>query len=242
MNRVAVQRVGVYAAFKFGCVLGALLNVLPAVVIALVSKWSVSTLRALLESWQNVELGILGQSLRMNLIPLLKLDGALKFLQDWDAASWLVVIGIVLGVTLFGGVIVAAMSSLLAAFYNLVAKMSGGIEIEMAQDARDPAPVIAPNAIERRAWLTGNSLPAGGWLLQTDSIRIGRDAANQLVLSSPSVAAVHAEIVRQDERWIIRDLGSPSGTFVNDRLIRENLLKDNFRVRVGEVELVFHQR
>jgi len=244
MNRVAIQRVGIFSAFKFGCLLGALLNVLPGIGIALVSKWIVSTLRALLESWQSVELGILGQTLHLNLIPILKLDGALKFLQDWDSPSWLVVIGIVLAISLVGGAIVAAVSCLIAAIYNLAAGLSGGIEIEMAQDERNASPVVAltPSAVEKRAWLTGDTrnVPAGGWLLQSNLIRIGRDASNQLVLSSLSVAPVHAEIVRQGERWIIRDLGSPSGTFVNDRPIRENMLKDGFRVRLGDVELMFH--
>ncbi len=240
MNRMAIQRVGVIAAMKFGCLLGALVTLPPALVVALIGKWIIGGLRALLESWQNVELGgVLGQTLRVNLIPILKLDDALKFLQTWDAASWFVVLGILLVIILLGGIVIAALSSLSAGIYNLVARFSGGIEIETAADARaaipQPAPVSQP-----QAWLTGGGLPANGWLLQGKLIRIGRDASNQLVLPAPSVAPVHAEIARQGERWIIRDLGSPGGTFVNDRPIRENLLKDGFRVRCGEIALVFH--
>lgn len=235
MNRIAIRRVGIFSAMKFGCVIGALVNLLPSIVVAIIAKWIIAALRALLESWQNIELGgVLGQTLRTNLIPILKLDGALKLLQGWDSASWLIVVAIILALSMFGGAIVAAISGLIAGAFNLIARLSGGIELELA--TAPSMPTIVP--CKARAWLTGAGLPASGWLLQADSIRIGRDASNQLVLASPSVAPVHAELVRLGERWIVRDLGG--GTFVNDRPIHENMLKDGFRIRLGEVELVFH--
>lgn len=85
----------------------------------------------------------------------------------------------------------------------------------------------------------GSAFKAGGFVLQQEVVRAGRDPSNQLVLASPAVAPHHAEFFRMGEHWIVRDLGSPAGTFVNDRPVRENMLKDGFRVRVGDVECVF---
>jgi hypothetical protein len=240
VKRLAIQSVRMFSALKFGCVLGLLLNVLPSLVCALVGKAIVSTLRALLESWQNIELAnLLGQSARVNLTQQLGLESALKTLREWDALSWLGVLLVTVALSLFGGALVAALSSLLAAIYNVTARFSGGIEIETADVAAVIASPVRSPTIETRARLIGPGLPAPGFILQTDVIRVGRDPANALVLSSHAVAPFHAEIVRLGERWIVRDLGSPGGTFVNGRPIRENMLKDGFRVRLGDVELVF---
>ena len=39
--------------------------------------------------------------------------------------------------------------------------------------------------------------------------------------------------------YVLCDLKSQSGTYVNDRRIVENLLKEGWIVRLGEVEFVF---
>ncbi len=231
MKKFVVQRIGTLSSLKFGCALGALANFAPGVLIAVLAKLGVAGLRALLEGWQNVEMAnVLGQSVRVNVITALKLDGALKWLRDWDGAWGVWVIGLIGAWMLFGGLIVAAITALLTGTYNLAARFAGGIEIELRE--RVPAPLA-------RARLVGANAPAGSFVLRRPPIRIGSDPANALVLASPHVAPTHAEIYRLGDRWIVRDLGSASGTFVNDRPVQENMLKDGFRVRFGDVELTF---
>lgn len=229
MNRVSIRKVNLLSALKFGCVLGALFSLVPSIVLALLAKWIIAATRALLESWQNLEItSILGQSVRVNLIERLGLLGALKTLRDIDGLAWFAVVLIVLVLVLLGGAIWALIASANAALYNLVARFSGGIEVELANDAP-------------RARLTGAALRGGEFVLPNTGVRLGRDPNNNIVLASNLVAPAHAEITRWNERWIIRDLGAPGGTFVNDRPIRENLLKDGFHIRLGDVELVFRQ-
>jgi pSer/pThr/pTyr-binding forkhead associated (FHA) protein len=56
------------------------------------------------------------------------------------------------------------------------------------------------------------SLPEG-------TIRIGRKPGNDLVLADEKTSGVHAEIVFDGGRYVLRDLGSTNGTFLNgDRL------------------------
>lgn len=136
MYRASLRQIGVVSTFKFGCVLGALFHFAPSVLCALVTKWSIGSLRALLESWQNFELTtILGQSVRANLVERLGLLDALKTLRALDGVSWLIVVLIVLALCVFGGAILGVCISGGAALYNLIARLTGGIEIELANDA-----------------------------------------------------------------------------------------------------------
>lgn len=50
-------------------------------------------------------------------------------------------------------------------------------------------------------------------------LRIGRDPGNGLRLSHDTVSRLHAELSRQDNLWILRDLGSTNGTTVNGRRV-----------------------
>ena len=119
---------------KFGCGLGALSNFLPGLIAALIAKTIVSSLRMLLESWQNAELAnVFGQSIRANMLAILKLEGALKTLQDCDNASFLFFIGTILAWMLLGGAFIAAIGGIISATYNLTARMFGGIEIELRE-------------------------------------------------------------------------------------------------------------
>jgi ABC-type multidrug transport system ATPase subunit len=44
---------------------------------------------------------------------------------------------------------------------------------------------------------------------------IGRDPQNDLVLPHPQVSRFHASIIQRGDRWLIQDLGSTNGTFLN---------------------------
>ena len=52
--------------------------------------------------------------------------------------------------------------------------------------------------------------------IEDDRFTIGRSHGNSLSLSSAEISRLHAEIVKEEDRYILRDLGSRAGTFVND--------------------------
>jgi|YNPNPStandDraft_1061719.scaffolds.fasta_scaffold13656_7 hypothetical protein len=132
MKKFVLHHVGLGSSVRLGCGLGALTNLMPGLILALLSKIVIGTLRALLESWQNVELAnILGQSIRANMLAVLKLEGALKTLQFLDNAAPLCILLVTLLWALVGGVCLAALVGISAATYNTLARLLGGIEIEL---------------------------------------------------------------------------------------------------------------
>jgi ABC-type multidrug transport system ATPase subunit/CRP-like cAMP-binding protein len=64
-------------------------------------------------------------------------------------------------------------------------------------------------------------------------LTIGRLAQNDLVIDDPQVAAVHARVKNMDDRWVIYDQDTESGTFVNRQRVRVAELKDGDEILIG---------
>lgn len=69
---------------------------------------------------------------------------------------------------------------------------------------------------------------------------LGRGQANDFQIAEPSISGSHCQIVLENERAIIRDLGSTNGTFVNRAPVKESLLQTGQTVHLGSVEMAFH--
>jgi HD-GYP domain-containing protein (c-di-GMP phosphodiesterase class II) len=82
----------------------------------------------------------------------------------------------------------------------------------------------------RRIVLQGMQHPIEGLRWEADTIlRIGRQENQDIVLNHPSISKQHAEVYVGRQGWVVRDIGSTTGTFVNG-------------VRVGQKEWKLHQQ
>ncbi|MAG35532.1 MAG: hypothetical protein CL878_04705 [Dehalococcoidia bacterium] len=84
----------------------------------------------------------------------------------------------------------------------------------------------------------GESLPLG-----QDRTLIGRVSTCDMVLHDQSVSRRHAEITREASGYIVRDIESSNGTFVNGRRLRPGeaqTLRDGDTLRLGSSDLQFH--
>lgn len=68
---------------------------------------------------------------------------------------------------------------------------------------------------------------------------IGRSSKCDVQLDQESVSRNHARISRQRSNYVIRDLGSTNGTYVNDELVDEVVLRDGDQVKVGRTIFKF---
>jgi pSer/pThr/pTyr-binding forkhead associated (FHA) protein len=68
---------------------------------------------------------------------------------------------------------------------------------------------------------------------------VGRDPDCDVVLESRSVSRRHAIVERAGEAWLVRDLGSANGLFVEGRRVSEAPLGNGTALRFGDVEATF---
>jgi hypothetical protein len=73
-----------------------------------------------------------------------------------------------------------------------------------------------------------------------DGLRIGRMPDNDLVVANPKVSRHHAVIAPTPDGFVMRDLGSPNGTYVAEvRILDSHLLRHGDLVRVGDRSWTF---
>jgi pSer/pThr/pTyr-binding forkhead associated (FHA) protein len=68
---------------------------------------------------------------------------------------------------------------------------------------------------------------------------IGRSPDCDVFLDDVTVSRRHAELLSENGRFTIRDLGSLNGTFVNRRRIESVELEDDDEVQIGKYRLTF---
>ena len=70
-------------------------------------------------------------------------------------------------------------------------------------------------------------------------ITIGREADNVVQLPHEKVSKHHALMLHAPGGWVLEDLQSTNGSFVNGHRVERAELKDGDKVRIGPFELYF---
>jgi pSer/pThr/pTyr-binding forkhead associated (FHA) protein len=99
------------------------------------------------------------------------------------------------------------------------------------------APAVAPAASPAAAVIVVGSpaVPAKG-----RTVIIGRRETSDIAIPGDAgVSAAHAVIFQMDGRWYMRDLGSRTGTKVNDSPVHQQELKFGDRIVIGSTNILF---
>ena len=106
---------------------------------------------------------------------------------------------------------------------------------------QEPAPAAAPaaRASDARGVLRGRQ---GDYQLTEPVTVIGRSRRCDIVLTDPNVSRQHAEIRRQDNGYMLIDLGSTNGTRVNRRDVKQVVLQHGDRIELGTTEFLFERQ
>jgi hypothetical protein len=75
--------------------------------------------------------------------------------------------------------------------------------------------------------------------LTRDTYTVGRHRNNDIVISDPKVSSFHARIDRTSDGFVLVDLKSRNGSFVNGKRIEQATLKTGDEVRMGTARLVY---
>lgn len=70
---------------------------------------------------------------------------------------------------------------------------------------------------------------------------IGREPSCDVLLTSPTASRRHALVAPNGEGWIVRDLGSGNGTFLDARRVDEAPLPNGVALRFGSVPAWFEE-
>ncbi len=72
-------------------------------------------------------------------------------------------------------------------------------------------------------------------------VRIGRLPDNTVVIDNEAVSGHHARVVREGDQFVLEDLKSTNGTFVNGERITRHALRHGDAVLIGKHTLVFDE-
>ena len=75
------------------------------------------------------------------------------------------------------------------------------------------------------------------WSLSQGPLKVGKSGENDVVIDHPTVSRNHLTVERQGDRFLIQDLGSTNGTFLDGAQVREAFLRPGAVLEVGDVQL-----
>jgi len=83
----------------------------------------------------------------------------------------------------------------------------------------------------------GKSFPLDG-----DSYHLGRHSQCEIVLNDPEVSRRHLKLTRSGDEWLIDDLGSTNGTWLNGQRVAKQRIGLGDRVEMGQTIFVMRHR
>ncbi len=120
--------------------------------------------------------------------------------------------------------------------------ISGPEVVEEERDVLSPVEAAAVDALPSgSALLVVKRGPSSGsrFLLDTDVTTAGRHPDSDIFLDDVTVSRRHAEFRRQGNVFVVRDVGSLNGTYVNRERAEETVLNVGDEVQIGKYRLAF---
>jgi hypothetical protein len=114
--------------------------------------------------------------------------------------------------------------------------VEGGGEV-----AEEEVGVTLPELPQGAGMLVVKRGPNAGskFMLDEDVTRAGRHPESDIFLDDITVSRRHAEFVRRDRGYLVRDVGSLNGTYLNRERIEEAELASGDEVQIGKFKLVY---
>ncbi|MBN1384899.1 MAG: FHA domain-containing protein [Elusimicrobia bacterium] len=70
-------------------------------------------------------------------------------------------------------------------------------------------------------------------------LTVGRKEDNDIVIDNPAVSGHHAKIYQQGNSYVVEDLGSTNGTFINEKKVLKAALKNSDQIGLAKHTLTF---
>ncbi len=70
-------------------------------------------------------------------------------------------------------------------------------------------------------------------------LTLGRVFDNDVVIKNPTVSRYHARIVAEEDGYVLYDLGSKKGTFLNGDMVDRKLLRNSDMIEIAREDFMF---
>jgi hypothetical protein len=142
------------------------------------------------------------------------------------------------GAKLLPWILLAAAIVLLFLIVALALLLRGRKNTQPAPRAPVPTGARIPPA---RLLVTGGGIDSSIVELPVTGLTIGRATSNHLVLSDALASGQHAYLCLTDGQWVITDLNSTNGTYVNGHRLGPGAwgLRSGDRIQIGQASLMF---
>src|SRR5690625_467342 len=78
------------------------------------------------------------------------------------------------------------------------------------------------------------------FLLDSERVTAGRHTKADIFLDDVTVSRKHAQFIKEGGNFVVRDVGSLNGTYVNRTRVDEGVLQVGDEVQIGKYRLTFH--
>ena len=114
---------------------------------------------------------------------------------------------------------------------------------EMVEKEPDPRKTIISGRTKGQAKATQvqfyfeNGPLSGQTVLLSHNMTIGRSSSNTVVIEEQTISGQHAKIEYSEQEYILIDLDSTNGTFVNGNKVSQSAIKKGDTVKMGKVKI-----
>ena len=89
--------------------------------------------------------------------------------------------------------------------------------------------------------ITGGHQAGSYYTLRNRTLTAGRDPARDIQIVDHKVSRKHFQIHKEDQGYVILELRSKNGVYVNGTKVKEKLLRDSDQIQVGDTVLTFYE-
>ncbi|WP_372593724.1 FHA domain-containing protein [Actinotalea sp.] len=117
---------------------------------------------------------------------------------------------------------------------------AGEAEVVVALSPEQHAAVAALPATSALLLMQRGPSSGARFLLDADRTTAGRSPDADIFLDDVTVSRKHVEFVRDGGGFVVRDVGSLNGTYVNRTRIEQATLRPGDEVQIGKFRMTFH--
>jgi len=133
--RYRIRRIAPASALRVGCTLGWLVMLCPSLCLAALAVQVLQRVNQALSRIEPIDISVLGNTIaRIDFLEILRLSDTARTVAQLTQSQRLTFVALTLAFVLAGAAVLAVAVLLFSAGYNLLARVGGGLEVELREE------------------------------------------------------------------------------------------------------------